>query len=91
MKRNKQPCWSCKRSCGACSWSFDFTPIKGWEAEESIISENGQAYKSFKIKSCPQYEREEDIQETQAKLAAKYGVSQRTIARWLKLGVIKRK
>ena len=36
-------CWNCKRACTdrlhQCSWSSEFKPVKGWEAEYYIIRE----------------------------------------------------
>lgn len=51
-----QLCWKCKNATGECSWSKCFTPVKGWDAEPTIIqdSEIGEI-PSFKIKHCPQY------------------------------------
>lgn len=50
-----QPCWTCRKACGGCSWSRNFTPIPGWEAQESFIPANGEYAKTYKIISCPQY------------------------------------
>ena len=46
-----QPCWSCGNCYGGCSWSFDFTPVEGWEAEK--IFKDGDT--TYKIYSCPEY------------------------------------
>ena len=51
-----QLCYLCKRATGGCFWSDYFLPVKGWDAEPTIIndSEIGEI-PSFKIKQCPQY------------------------------------
>ena len=36
-KNHVQPCWYCTKACGRCSWSKNFTPIKGWVAEKVIV------------------------------------------------------
>ena len=51
-------CWTCKNACGGCSWSRDFEPVKGWEAEKTFHPTNGEFVESYYIKSCPEYERE---------------------------------
>lgn len=53
-----QPCWTCKKACGGCSWSRSFTPVKGWEAVPTHIPSNGEYADSYKIIKCPQYEAE---------------------------------
>ena len=55
---SEQPCWTCKNACGGCSWSRDFTPIKGWDAKPSQKTSNGVTTNTYCIKSCPQYEKE---------------------------------
>lgn len=54
-----QPCWTCKKACGGCSWSRSFTPVKGWKAEPSFIPSNGEFSETYKIIECPLYEKEE--------------------------------
>ena len=67
-------CFDCKNACGGCSWSeFDpdtgkvrFQPVDGWDAEEVDLnvgsSGRGRAdvVKTYSIKSCPQFEKDED-------------------------------
>ena len=45
-------CWDCANSTGFCSWSEDFTPVKGWEAEETIINYKDNPIPSYKVKKC---------------------------------------
>lgn len=54
-KSNFQPCWTCKKACGGCSWSRDFEPIPGWIAEKNTIPYNGEYADTYKIISCPEY------------------------------------
>lgn len=66
----QQLCWTCKKSCGKCPWSKNFTPVAGWEAEETLIIMHyrhrlpGEKHvkpvrdKTYKIKACPLYEKE---------------------------------
>lgn len=55
---SKQPCWDCRKSCGGCDWSREFKPIKGWEATETLIKYDNTYTKSYKIKKCPEFERD---------------------------------
>ena len=54
-----QPCWTCKKACGGCSWSANYIPIPGWVAEPTIIKNSlgdGKGdLRSYKIISCPEY------------------------------------
>ena len=54
LGKEEQLCWSCKKSLLKCPWSINFTPIKGWDAEETG---NG----SYRIYNCPLFEN--DMQE----------------------------
>ena len=53
-----QPCWTCKKCFGGCSWSRDFEPIPGWIATPNTIPENGEHAATYKILYCPQYIKE---------------------------------
>jgi hypothetical protein len=49
-------CWSCKNSIGYCSWSKDFTPVDGWEAEKTKLKLHSGGYDtSYAVKKCPLY------------------------------------
>lgn len=54
-----QLCWTCSRACGGCSWSADFTPVKGWTAKKNTVRvEKGiysHEYDSYHITECPLY------------------------------------
>ena len=47
----EQPCWTCAKAYGGCSWSRAFVPVEGWEAKPSKTHEDG-----YRIKMCPEYE-----------------------------------
>ena len=61
---SRQPCWTCKKACGGCSWTevgpdgrVRFEPISGWDAEKTVRRSNGQSImESYRIKKCPEYE-----------------------------------
>lgn len=60
-------CWLCGNYCGGCSWTRNFIPVEGWEAEEDVIKEGKPSYtkngyvreirtiKSYKVKKCPEF------------------------------------
>ena len=52
---SEQPCWRCQNACGGCSWSREFQPVEGWEAEPTIIMGDGVEIPSFEIKKCPMF------------------------------------
>ena len=56
-KEQYNRCWTCKNACGGCSWSRDFIPVKGWDAEKTYLISNGEHADSYYIKSCPEYKR----------------------------------
>ena len=47
----EQPCWTCTKAYGGCSWSRAFEPIKSWEAKRSKTHADG-----YRIVHCPEYE-----------------------------------
>lgn len=51
-----QPCWTCQKACGGCSWSRDFEPVKGWVADKNYLRSNGEFADTYKIIKCPEYE-----------------------------------
>lgn len=50
-------CWQCKRATGFCSWSRDFKPVRGWEAEPTLINGDVKCKESkipsYDVKKCP--------------------------------------
>lgn len=58
---NETLCWYCKKAYGFCSWSDkSFTPVPGWEAEKTVIRCRYYVDDSYKVKSCPQFEQEDE-------------------------------
>ena len=60
INTNIQPCWTCERSCGGCSWSKDLIPIKGWTAKPTVLKfrykDNSISYvDTYMIYKCPLY------------------------------------
>lgn len=56
----EQICFTCQRATGKkinsviCSWAHSLSPVKGWDATEIVIEEDGyRPYKSYDIHSCP--------------------------------------
>lgn len=61
-----QPCWDCKKALGGCSWSQDFIPVAGWEAQKTVKSGGARSdgvknppVESYRITFCPEFEAEE--------------------------------
>lgn len=48
-------CCTCKNSTGLCSWSHNFIPVKGWEAEQTTIHNLNGDIVSYKVFKCPKY------------------------------------
>lgn len=51
----EQPCWTCAKAYGGCSWSRSFVPVEGWEAKPSKTHADG-----YRIVRCPEYESDLD-------------------------------
>lgn len=75
-------CWICKKAIGGCSWARELKPVKGWEAEETKIQEEGYTQRSYHVKSCPEFQPDKKQITTLAKIAEMIGVSERTLYRW---------
>ena len=52
-----QLCTTCKNFAYGCEWSERFEPVPNWVAEPTIIGKHSSAIKSYRIISCPKYER----------------------------------
>ena len=52
-----QLCCICKNACGNCSWSADFIPVEGWDAQPTIIKDSEGDFSSYEIKRCPEFIR----------------------------------
>ena len=54
----QQPCETCQKYAGGCSWSRDFTPVPGWDA--TPIEKHGSVViYSYEIHHCPEYVQDE--------------------------------
>lgn len=72
----KALCWDCANATGGCSWSQEFIPVEGWEAQEN---EQG-----IRVTRCPKFVRDakcggekrlwEDAKMTEAEYNAVEGV-----------------
>jgi len=62
FKCKSQLCWDCANATNSgCSWSAEFKPVKGWEAErvEQRIYKQGYVIDStYRVKSCPEFVRD---------------------------------
>lgn len=63
-------CWYCANSVPnpntgkGCSWSKEFKPVEGWNAEETLVisrPDNGEgecAIQSYIVRGCPCFDRD---------------------------------
>lgn len=65
MKGPKQPtlCWDCARAYGGrdtgCSWSRRFVPVKGWDAEPTVMHAGSAGEtESYCVRKCPEFVRD---------------------------------
>ena len=48
-------CWDCRNARGnGCSWFLSYTPVDGWEAEETSI----YGEKTYRVIKCPEFEKD---------------------------------
>lgn len=47
---HENPCWTCQKACGGCSWSRSFSPVPGWTAEKTPRG-------GWHITACPEFVR----------------------------------
>lgn len=86
MNSHVQPCWTCKKCAGQCSWSKKFKPIKGWTAEPHKIK---RGPKTFRIYECPEYEFEPYTREMTIDEIAEYlNTSKKTVFRYIGRNII---
>lgn len=59
-KLHIQPCWTCKKCYGDCSWTKkDPEPVPGWDATPTVKKKGDRKagiMRSYAIHSCPEYE-----------------------------------
>lgn len=55
--QNTQPCWSCRKYAGKCSWSRKYPePVEGWKATPTTKYQGTAGeVTSFAIHYCPEY------------------------------------
>lgn len=47
-------CWSCENAVGGkCPWSRNFTPVVGWDAEETLVHAGDVLLRSYCVRGCP--------------------------------------
>ena len=51
-KEKYNRCWTCKNAFGGCSWSREFLPVYGWDAEKTFHPNNGEFAESYYIKTA---------------------------------------
>ena len=61
MDKHSTLCWECTKNAGKCSWSRNFTPVKGWKAIPTKIKVEkrkkwGELIDSFDVYECPEFE-----------------------------------
>ena len=56
QKEHDTLCWDCKKNAGRCSWSKNFTPIKGWKAIPTKIKSDAKETDSYDVYECPEFE-----------------------------------
>lgn len=57
-KRSGTLCWDCGNAYGGCSWSINFTPVKGWDAQYVQRVYKGRdvyVMDSYEVRSCPEF------------------------------------
>lgn len=97
-----QPCWSCTKYAGGCSWTRKFEPIPGWDAVPTVKSGscrgNGVKYaaiETYEIRHCPEYEddgtggvpmRSGDWEEVRKVILYRAGLTDREMAETMKVG-----
>lgn len=54
-------CWDCANALrpDICPWAMDFTPVEGWDAEETVCMDMSERpYNSYLVKKCPLFKRD---------------------------------
>ena len=51
-------CIDCANSGALCSWSRNFVPVEGWEAE--YVEGGALRYPSYRVISCPQFKKDRE-------------------------------
>lgn len=60
---NQNICWDCQKATGGCSWSRNFTPVEGWEAElipyQPWKNKHINFSDTYHITKCPEFVEDE--------------------------------
>ncbi len=56
MKREETLCWKCCKTCGGCSWTKSFIPVKGWKAKPTKVNQVTGVDDSYMVIDCPEFE-----------------------------------
>lgn len=71
--QNQTLCWDCRKACGGCPWADEFRPVRGWDAEETILRlGNGTETQSYRVSKCPLFVR--DCQYIHGRGHIRYGI-----------------
>ena len=58
LGRREQLCWSCDKCISGCSWSRDFVPVPGWDADADYHTRSdARDIKTYKIYDCPEFKK----------------------------------
>ena len=61
-----QPCWTCKKYAGGCSWSARYEPVPGWTATPTRKAASKKSasscIESYDITYCPEYEKDREFE-----------------------------
>lgn len=58
-KRCETLCMSCVRDICECPWKRDRIPVKGWQAQKTVVKNENVQRKSFRVINCPLYMTDE--------------------------------
>lgn len=82
-------CWECKKAIGGCLWADSLQPVDGWDAEPTIVKDEGMGdYESFIVKACPMYEPDARRIITRVEIADILGVHKDTVSNRSKKQII---
>lgn len=57
MRTHIQPCWTCRKYCGGCSWTKkEPEPMEGWVAVPAVKRSKKAVMHTYAIQHCPEYE-----------------------------------
>lgn len=57
-ERSGTLCWECDNAYGGCSWSRNFTPVEGWDAQyvRRVYKSKGvYVMDSYEVRNCPEF------------------------------------